>query len=297
MQLSQERKGEVMVIAANILWSFFPIITLLTYSFVSPLFSLAWSTFFAAVFFAVILTLRKTWKDFKNISALKDMLMTALFIGILFYGLYFWGLQYTTAGNASIISLMEIFFTFLLFNVWKKEYMSIKHIIGALLMIVGAIIVLIPEKFSFYSGDFIILIAILFGPIGNYFQKKARKQVSAEAIMFTRSMVTFPCIFLFAYITMDTIGISGIKESLLLLLLNGIIFLGFSKILFIESIHRISVTKAISMEGLNPLLTLFFAFFILGEIPTVFQFLSFIPLFIGLILLTSNGAKELQEHT
>lgn len=110
MKLSTERVGEASILAEAMLWSLFPIVTILSFSSVSPLVSLGLSTFFATLFFAVLLTMRRSWRDVVNVRALPDMLLATLVLGILYYVLIFFGLQYTSAGNASILLLSDIFF-------------------------------------------------------------------------------------------------------------------------------------------------------------------------------------------
>ena len=61
------------------------------------------------------------------------------------------------------------------------------------------------------------------------------------------------------YITQGTLHLEKVSSSLLFLVINGVLLLGVSKILWIEGIHRINVTKANALNSLGPLLTLLFA--------------------------------------
>jgi drug/metabolite transporter (DMT)-like permease len=292
-KLSKERQGEMFIFSESILWALFPIITILSLKNVPPLVALAWSTLFAAAFFGILLSLKNGWKELKNKEAIRDILLTTFLLGIVFYVLFFTGLRYTTAGNASLIGLTEIFFSFLLFNVWHKEYFSFAHIAGAVLMLMGAMIIFYPNIHRLQIGDLLILAACFVAPFGNFFQRRARKQVKSEAILFIRSMISAPVIFLLAYFTKENFTAIGFDKSFILVIVNGFFLLGFSKILWIEGIHRISVTKANALNSLTPLLTLLFAWIILGNIPTKFQLLAFIPMFFGVMLLSKNKKVEL----
>ena len=81
---------------------------------------------------------------------------------------------------------------------------------------------------------------------------------------------------------------AAVYHALPFLLISGIFLFGVSKILWIESIHRISVTKANALESIAPLFTIIFAWIILQQQPTLWQALSFAPSFIGVLLLTNN---------
>lgn len=286
-QISEHRLGDFYVYLSSILWAIFPIITVLTYSTLEPLPSLALSTFFATLFFVVIVTIRKKWHEVWNIPALRDIFYVTMFIGVGFYVFIFMALKYTSAGNVSLVALLEILFSYIFFSVWKKEEYTLRHIGGSLLMIAGAVIVLLPNATTFNIGDFFVVIATMLAPIGNYFQRRARKQVSSETIMLVRSTLTVPIILVLALVLGQALRVSDAMGSLWFLLVNGILLLGLSKILWIEAIHRVSITRANALSSISPALTLLFAYLFLGQPPTMFQLTSFVPLVAGLYLLTS----------
>ncbi len=292
MNLSRQRQGELIIFVEVTLWSLFPIITVLSYKNISPLFSLTISSFLAACFFAVFITKRKLWSEVTNRAAFKNILFATLFLGIGYYLLIFLGLQYTTPGNASIIGLTQGFFSFLFFHVLRKEYIPKAHIWGGFFMVCGALIILASNFHTFKFGDFLILLANAISPFGNFYAQKARKQVSSETIMFVRSSISATVIFLLAITLKSPISLQAVQGSLWFLLINGFILLGLSKILWIEGIHRISVTKALGLGSIEPLFTLTFAYLLLQQIPTVWQLVSIFPIIIGIFLLSKQGIKQ-----
>ena len=292
MSISQQRQGELLILGEAVLWSFFPILTILTYQNISPLISLAGSIVFSAVFFAILMTIRQKWHEIGNISALKDVFFVALFIGVLYYVFYFYGLKYTSAGHGGIIGRMEILFSYLFFNVWRKEFFSGRYIVGALLVVGGAVIILTRNFVSFHLGDFLVLIATMCPPIGNYFQRRARKKISSETILFLRTVISLAFILLLIFFFREPYSIGALKNSLIFLVVSGVVLFGISKIMWLEGIHRISVTKANALSSIAPLFTLFIAWIFLGEVPVVWQFLSLIPMLVGVKLLTENTANN-----
>ncbi len=286
MDISKSRQGELFLLGEILLWSIFPIVTLLTYNSLTPLSSLALSTFFASVFFGLILTKKGLWREILIPGILGQIIYPALFIGVFFYILNFTGLKYTTAGNASLVGQMEIFFSYLLFNVWKKENLDRNHLVGIFLMLVGACFILLPKSTHFAWGDGIILFSTLFAPMGNFYQQKLRKKISAYTIMFWRSFLSFPVILAVALITGQGFSLPEFYRSFWLIILSGIFLMGISKILWIEAIHRVSVVKANALACIRPLFTLILAYFFLKEIPTLWQIVALLPLAAGVILLT-----------
>lgn len=292
MSLKRERQGELFILGEAVLWGLFPVITILSYNTLSPLISLGTSTLFAAAFFAVILSLQKKWYEITNTLVLKDILLATFFLGIVYYLFYFFGLRYTSAGNASIVALTEVFFSYLFFNLWKKDDLPMQHVIGAVLMICGAIIVLYPNIHGFHIGDLLVLGAASVAPFGNYFARRARTKVSSESIMFIRSVMSAIVIFSLAFLLKTQFSFGDIKSSLLFLFINGVFLLGLSKEFWVEGIHRISVVKSNALSSLSPLITLLFAWILLKNVPTGYQLLSFIPIFFGVLLLGTNKKKH-----
>ncbi len=291
----RERQGDIITLFGALIWSLFPVITVLSYSGASPLVSLGWSVIFSFIFFAIVVALRGRWAELVNKKALPDIIRTTLLNGILYYILYFSALKFTSAGNASIIALTEVLFGFLLFNVWRKEYFSPRHIMGALLMVLGAVIVLLPNFTEFHPGDLLILAASAVGPFGNLFQKRARTKVSSETMMFVRSAIAGPAVLLLALIFGHGASIVLPPHALFVIALNGLFVLGLSKILWIEGIHRISITKANALSSIAPLFTLLFAWLFLHQAPLASQLYGFFPIFFGVILLGTNKKQMLVE--
>ena len=288
MALRERRQGEWIILSQTFIWGFFPVITILTYAKLPSLISLAWSVFFAALFFGVVMIYRKTWRELANAQLWKYALAVAFFIGLLYYGFIFIGLTKTTAGNESIVALFEIFTSFIFFHLIRKDHISKEHTFGAMFMIVGAIIVLSPNFSNFNIGDIFVIIATFFAPAGNFYQQKSRKIASSETIMFARSVLTFPIILALGAVLGVYTSFTDLRSSLGFLLINGIIIFGVSKIMWIEGIHRISVTKALSLSSVAPLFTLIFAWIFLHQTPNVWQLSSLVPMLFGIFLLTDQ---------
>jgi drug/metabolite transporter (DMT)-like permease len=286
--MTEQRKGEVIVLSQTFIWGFFPIITILTYAKLSGLASLGWSIVFAALFFGAILIARKKVKELANLQLWKYAIAIAFFNGVMYYGLVFIGLTKTTAGNSSIVALFEILTSFIFFHLIRKDIISKEHTFGAGLMVLGAMIVLWPNFSHFNIGDILILAATFFTPMGNFAQQKARKIASSESILFARSILTFPIVFGLSALLGQHASSADVRSSLVFLLINGAIIFGISKIMWLEAIHRIAVTKALALGSVSPLVTLIFAWLLLKQTPNAWQLASLVPMIFGIFLLTDQ---------
>ncbi len=269
------------------LWSTFPVITVLTVSVISPLYGAAIGTGLSAIFFACVLTLRHGWLSPKSRTVWTDILLATFFIGIVFYGLIFVAYKYTSAGNGAVMGLMEVFFTFVIVNLLVKHERFIpKHAFGALLMVIGALFILIPKwNGTVNIGDLLIILATISAPVGNIFAQRARKQVSAEMLMFVRSVIGGLFLFILASLLESAPKPSVLISSWLLLFCNGFLLLGLSKILWMEAIHRLPIAKTVSMSAIELPLTLLFAWILLDQSPTFQQMAATIPIIGGMFLL------------
>ena len=286
--MKEERKGELYMFAANVLEAFFPILTVLSFIYLPSIVSLAWTTFIAMIFFAVVLLIRGTYSDLRKSLVWRYSVYSALILGIAFYALIFWGLTMTSAGNLSILLLFQVFTSYVFFSVFKGEPFPKAHILGSALMVVGALIVIGRDWSGVNMGDVIILLASVIAPLGNYFQQKVREIAASESTLFVRTLISFPALFLVAALLGETSVLSDVKKALPFLLIHGIFLFGLTKMLWLESIHRISVTKATALYSMTPLFTLLLAWPILGEVPNMWQFISLVPFGIGVLLLTNT---------
>jgi drug/metabolite transporter (DMT)-like permease len=285
---SEKLKGEIYVFFSLFFWACFPVLASFSGAKLPGLVFLTWTILVGIIFFFCILVYKGLLSELSNKLFWKYAFYIALLNGGFFYVFYFLGLERTTPNNVSLLGQTEILFSLLFFNVLRKEHISGEHKAGIALMVLGALLVLLPNFSHFNIGDFFIVIAFIVGPIGNHFQQKVRKVVSAETALFGRNLISLPIIFPLSFLLEKNVSYSFPTESVIIILLNGILILGFSRIFWMEGLHRVSVTKATAMGAMNPLTTMVMSWLILHQAPTLIQLTAFIPLFIGLMLLTDN---------
>ncbi len=283
--MTKEREGEILMVGLAILESWFPIFSIVAMSYIGALHTYTYSLFIALIFFIVIMFKRDRFKELKNKEAYKDLLLTSFWITSLF-AFVFIGMRYTTAGNMAVIIFLQLLFSYLYFNLFGKEKMHTLHLWGAFIMGIGALIILIPDKLRFNKGDLLILVAAAIAPIANLYQKRAREFCSSETILGFRTFVGLPFIALMAWAFEPAVEYDAFVAALPSLLFIGILIYVVSKIMWIEALHRTSITKLSAMLGLVPMMTLIFAYFYLHEVPELRQVLGIIPILVGGYLLT-----------
>jgi len=283
--MTREREGELLTVGMNILESWFPILSIVAMSYVGALHTYMYSLIIAFFFYMAIMYKRNRFSELKNKDAYKDLLMTTLLITIIFT-LIFIGMRYTTAGNMAVIVFLQVLFAYFYFNILGKEKMDTIHLVGVVIMTLGALIILVPNDLNFNKGDLLILLASAIAPFVNLYQKRAREYCSAETILGFRTVVGFPFVAALAYFLEPAVTYENFISALpyLFLIATGIYVA--AKIMWIEALNRISITKLSAMLALMPVFTLFFAYIYLGEVPEFRQMMGILPVLLGGYLVT-----------
>lgn len=285
--MGNETRGILYAWVFAMLEGFFPILSIFILKYMGSLYAYTFSITIAMVFFMFYLLFKHKLHELVRKEALYDLFMTAFLINLVFV-LIFTGLRFTTAGNMSVIIIMQLFFAYLYFNVFGSEKLGTVPTIGAFLMAVGGIVVVFPKDFVVNIGDLLILLASAIAPVANVYQKRAREHVSSETILAFRNAVAIPVLLALAYFFEHTISKEQLADALPFILLNGILVFTLAKILWIESLHFTSITKLSAMVSLIPVFTLVFAYLIFGDMPTSRQLLGIIPVIMGSILISQK---------
>lgn len=262
--MTKQREGEVIMLLISFLESFFPIVSIFTIELIGSLFSYALTIFIATLLFFAMLLYKKELYTLKNKEAQSDLLWTTFYITLLFL-LIFISLRYTTAGNVAVILFLQLLFSYLYFNLFGSEKIEALHAMGAFIMGVGAIVLLWPKNFDFNIGNLLALSASALGPIANFYQKRAREKVSAITILAYRNILALPILFLIAFMFESVPSQEALQKATPYLLFNAVLIYVIAKILWIEALRRISITKMSALLAFSPIFTLIFSHYLLGE--------------------------------
>ncbi|CAA6811552.1 MAG: EamA family transporter [uncultured Campylobacterales bacterium] len=283
--MKKERQGEYLALGLAMIESCFPILSIVSMSYIGAINTYAYSLVVALFFLTLLMLKRKKFNELKNTKEYKSLVLTTFWITSLFL-LVFIGMRYTTAGNMAVIIFLQLLFSYLYFNVFGKEKMQSIHLLGAIFMGIGALTILVPDELTFNKGDLLILLGAMISPIANYYQKQARTHYSTETILSFRTVVALPFVFILAFIFEPTITYENFLKALPYILTIGVLVYVISKIMWIEALYRISITKLSAMIALIPVMTLILAYFYLNEIPSVRQILGVLPVLLGGYLIT-----------
>ncbi len=295
---SKKHQGRHTVFAETLLWALFPIITASALIHIPPFTGLAISTYTISVIFLCLALASGRLHELRNFHAWKECVAAALCIDVVYYSLIFIGLTITSAGNASIIGLCEVFTSYVVFNVIRGERAIPRtHVLGAVLIVSGAFIVLSNGYSSFNLGDMLILLSVCIAPFGNMFQRDAAAEVHPTTVILMRSMSAFPIIFLLALVFENQSTHVFQSAAIVALCINGIL-LAAARLLWLISITALPPAEAAALSSTGPLITLIVAWALTSSAPTTFQLLS-IPFVVGGVYFMTRDAHRprLHRHT
>lgn len=265
--------------------SIFPILASHTLKSAPAFLTLTVTFSVAVIILWIIILLQRKIYELKNKEVWRYGLLTGIFNGLLFYGFYYAWLLSTTPGNAALIAQTEVIFSFLYFQAWHKESLSRSHIWGAVILLCWAIYILIPKSTGWNYWDLLIMIGMMFAPVGNFYQKKWRTHASSYTFLFTRYICTIPFVLWASLLSREVYTPITWWVFLQMALMGTVVFV-IKNILWVEAIKTITVTRILALHGCMPFLTFLIIWVFQWLPPTISQLVSWIPILAWVILLS-----------
>jgi drug/metabolite transporter (DMT)-like permease len=294
-KLSHQLKGEIFILASATTGSLLPILCNPKSISISPVWMVTFGTAISFLIFLGIFIYKNLFSELGNSKAIKLAVLAGLIIGVLYTGLVYVGSYYTSPQNASIIVSLDVFVAMLLFRKLDSEKLSLKEIIGGTLLVSAGALLFLPSSAEPNIGDLILFCACFVSPIGNLVMKKARKTISTETILLVRSAVASVILIVVALTLEEIPVLENFKASISIVLLNGILVLTLSKLLWIEGINLIPIAKASSLMSISPILTFTFAWIFIKDSPNTNQILAGLVALFGIKLVIGNLAKPITK--
>lgn len=273
--------GSLLILAQGVVWGLFPVMPVLLGRTLGPGATLTFSAAFAAAFLLPLAFLRGRLRGLWSWPVQRSIFIGSLLIGGIYYGLTLYGLQYTMPGNAALILLTEIVFNTIFARWHHGERIGTFKAAGIILILCGAVIVLSRGVGAWNPGDWILVLACLFPPYGNWCMQQACKRADSAAVLGIRSAWTILFGLVLAFPLGESISWNPVRASLGFLAINGIVVLAMSKLLWLEGIKRLFVTDALALSKTSVFWVMIFAWILLGQKPATYQLLAAIPMLIG----------------
>jgi len=284
-QKSEETIGVLLVLISIFFFGLHPIVSKYTLKTINPLFLGAMSILFGFIIPMFVLIKKKRIKRLIKKENVLYLFFIAFFGSVFAFGLFFIGAGMTSGINASLLLQSEPLYSTLLGFFILKESVGKKQLFAMFLIIIGMSVILYNGTLSINYGDVLILLAPLGFQISHTIVKKVIKRIGTYTTVTGRFLYALPI-----FLVLSTIFGSNQFEVLLdPFYLGLILFIGISEglgyILWIEAIKRINLSKATTLVSPYPILSVIFAWFILSELPSIYQITGLISVIIGMYII------------
>ena len=281
-------KGLLLVFSTAIISGFSIFINKFGVSLTNPyVFTFLKNTIVALLLTAVILF----FKDFKALKQLRPkqwilLVLIGLVGGSIPFLLFFKGLAMSGAAQGSFIQKTMFIYVAAIAVIFLKEKLSKNFLIGALLLLLGNLILLKTLNFSFTYGDLLIFLATLFWATENVISKYALRELTGRTVAWGRMF--FGSIFILGYL-----GLSGQLSLVNNVTFPQIIWISITSVLLFSyvmtwysGLKHISVSLATAILLLGSPITTLLTVMAAGKISWQ-EILSGALILIGLILIVS----------
>lgn len=193
-----------------------------------------------------IVLLWKNWDEVRNLNKKEWLQLTLIGLigGSIPFLLFFKGLSMTSGAIGSFIHKTMFIYVGVIALIFLKEKLKKSTFIAALLLLAGNFLILKLSKFTFGTGEALILIATLFWAAENVISKNALKTISGNVVACGRMLIGSVFILIFLGATnqlalMKTLGTSQILWTLL----TAALLLGFVMSWY-NGLKEVNVTTA-----------------------------------------------------
>jgi O-acetylserine/cysteine efflux transporter len=225
-----------------------------------------------------------------NFGVLRKHLGFFVLIGLLIGGstnLTFVAVGYVDPGAAALISQLSIPISIVLSVIWLKERFTRVKVIGAVLAMVGAVIIALQPSDFFRIGSLMIMIATTLYTFHTALVKR-NGDVDFVNFFFFRLLFTTLALFSFSAVQNAVVWPSAAAWPWLILVAGVDIVL--SRVLFYTALRRLHLSAHTLILTLSPVIATAWSFALFGVVPTLQQIIGGIIVLAGVLLATRKNA-------
>ncbi len=272
---------------------FQPVFTKFAAERIDPLFAASMASLVGCIIPLVFLAKHKSLKMFLKLKNLKDIYIIGFFGTTITFILLFFGARMTSGINTAILLQTEPIYSIFLSYFILKERITMKQIFSTILILIGVVTVVYSGTFSLNLGDLFIILTPLFWQISHLLSKKSIKRLGTFFIQGGRYLSAgLTMLLISTLIGSNQFGVLYKPAELSSILIIGFVVAGIGSLAWYESIKRINLSKATAMISPYSVLSVILAWFILSELPSIYQIIGLIFVLVGMLLLSRVKSRK-----
>ena len=217
---------------------------------------------------------------------LVDLIVLSLLNTTIPYLLFAFGSIHLTAGLNSILCATTPLFGIIIANIWLKEKLTFKKLIGLILGFAGVIIVVDFNKISVFNNS---IIAIFGDLLGSFFYALGANYIKCKFTNVSPLVITSFSLISSAFFLIPFLPFSRLEHIPSLKIISSIIFLAFictslAYLIYFKLIKNIGSTKALMVHYLIPFFSMIWGNLFLQEIVTSFMLSGSLLIILGTLI-------------
>lgn len=275
------KKALLYIISSVLCWSCFVVVGKGALEVLPPISVLAIQSLLASFFALCFCAIKKI--NLLPTGAWRYVFASGAINVVVFHGLVLFALQNASSSLVAILCTLEVFSTFVFFNIFAGVKVTKKQIIGALTIMLASAFVVGENIMKHEMGtEYFAIIAAFFAPLGNFFQKKSVSIIHPATHLMWRSIIGGAALVIAAVVfESENTGLDTIMAVWPYLLAGGVFAMFLSKMLLLETFKLADVPFVIAIANTSPAATMVLAFILLGEVPTLIQVFGFFLMLAG----------------
>ena len=291
--MNTEIVGMIFAVIQLIAAGFQPVFTKFAAERIDPLFAASMASLVGCIIPLIFLAKHKGLNMFLKLKNLKDVYIIGFFGTTMTFILLFFGARMTSSINTAILLQTEPIYSIFLSYFILKEKITIKQIFATILILIGLITVVYSGTFSLNLGDLFIILTPLFWQISHLLSKKSIKRLGTFFIQGGRYLSAgLTMLLISTLIGSNQFDVLYKPAELSSILIIGFVVAGIGSLAWYESIKRINLSKATAMISPYSVLSVILAWFILSELPSIYQIIGLIFVLVGMLLLSRVKSRK-----
>ena len=228
-----------------------------------------------------------------NITTMRRNLVFFLIIGFLVAAstnINYEAVAFIDPGTASLLSQTSIIFGLALGLWWLRDKLTRKQLLGALIAIVGVLIITFQPGDYLRLGSFMVLVSAFLYALHAAITKRYGSDIEFVDFFFFRLLCTTAFLFIFA-LGRQQLALPSWK-AVLLLLLVGTVDVVISRTLYYVTLRRMDMSVHAIILTLSPVATVLWSLLLFSTFPTWGQMIGGAAVLLGVLIVTLNQVRE-----
>jgi drug/metabolite transporter (DMT)-like permease len=203
--------------------------------------------------------------------------------------LSFHAVKYIDPGTASLLSQTSTLFALAFSFVWLRERLSPMQVVGAVLAMVGALIVTFERGNYLRLGALIVIGSAFMYALHAAFTKRYRKDMELADFFFFRLLCSTVFLLILAGATGDLEW--PVARAWPLLILTGTVDVLVSRTLYYIALQRLKMSVHAIVLTVSPLAAVLWALLLFDSLPTLRQLMGGIAVVAGTLIVVSQSVR------